>query len=159
MSRSAFFPALAASLVCAVALSGCLTPRAKPAPSVAVQEARARVGAKVDACAVGDLASVSPVTVGFGFGETTLDETAQRHLAKAAAWLKCNTGVEVTILPSADAHGTPAKQRDLAAGRAKAVLDQLRTLGAQSVVHTLAADAPDPVTAPHLVIRAEGRGW
>jgi outer membrane protein OmpA-like peptidoglycan-associated protein len=159
MSRSALFPALAASLVCATALSGCLTPRAKPTPSAAVEQARARVGVKADACAVGDLASVSPISVGFGFQETTLDEAAQRNVAKAAAWLKCNPGVEAVILPSADAHGTADKQRDLAAARAKVVVDQLRALGAQSVVRTLAADAPDPVTAPHLVILAQGRGW
>jgi len=159
MSRSALFPCLAAGLICATTISACVTPRAKPVPSAAVQEARARVGVKANPCAVGDLASVSPVTVGFGFQETTLDETAQRNLAKAADWLKCNAGVEVAILPGADAHGTAAKQRDLAAARAKVVVDQLRTLGVQSVVRTVAADAPDPVTAPHLVILAQGRGW
>ena len=159
MSRSILFPALAASLIVATTLGGCLTPRVKAPPSAAVQEARARAGVKADACAVGDLASISPVTVGFGFGETALDETAQRKVANAAAWLKCHAGIEVAILPGADAHGTAAKQRGLAAARAKAVVDRLRMLGAQSVVHTLAADAPDPLTAPHLVIRAEGRGW
>lgn len=159
MNRSALIPAAAASLLFAATLGGCLTPQAKPAPSAAVKEARARVGVKAPDCAVGDLASVSPITIGFGFGATTLDEPAQRQVAKAASWLKCHAGVEASILPGADAHGTQAQQRDLAATRAKAVLDQLRTLGAQSVVHTVAAGAPDPVTPPHLVINAQGRGW
>jgi len=159
MSRSAVIPALAASLIFATTLGGCLTPPAKPAPSAAVQEARARVGVKPAACTGGDLASVSPIMVGFGFGQATLDEPAQRQVAKAAGWLKCNTSVEAVILPGADSHGTQAQQRDLAAARAKAVVDQLRALGAQSVVRIVAAGAPDPVTAPHLVIQAQGRGW
>lgn len=159
MSRPALFPLLAASLACAVALSGCLTPRAKPAPSPAVQEARARIGAKANACAVGDLASVSPVIVGFGFAETTLDEAGLRKVGKAADWLKCNPNVPVTILPASDSHGSTAERQALAASRAKAVVDQLRVLGAQPVIHAVAEGAPDPQSVPHLVIRAEGRGW
>jgi len=147
------------SLACATTLSGCLTPRAKPAPSAAVEQARARVGVKTGACALGDLASVSPVNVGFGFGDAKLDQAALRKVAEAADWLKCNPGVQVAILPAADGHGTAAQQQALAASRAKAVVDQLRSLGAQPVIHTLAEGAPDPVTAPHLVILAQGRGW
>lgn len=159
MIRPAHLQALAAGLACAAALSGCLTPRVKPTPSAAVIQARAAEGSKANACALGDLASVSPINVAFGFGETKLDNLALRRVAKAADWLKCNAGVEVVILPAADAHGTAAQQQDLASVRAKAVVDQLRALGAQPVIRILAAGKPDPVTTPHLVIEAQGRGW
>jgi outer membrane protein OmpA-like peptidoglycan-associated protein len=164
MSRYALPPALphalAIGLVCATALTGCLTKPVKPAPSEAILQTRAREGAKPAACAVEDLASISPMEVGFGFGETQLGEAAQQRVAKAAAWLKCNPGVEVVVLPAADNHGTPARQQELAQARAKAVVDQLRALGAtQAVIRAVAAGAPDPVTAPHFVIQARGRGW
>ncbi|MDB5462668.1 MAG: hypothetical protein JWP23_1057 [Phenylobacterium sp.] len=160
MSRSALLPALAVSLVCAATLSGCLTPPAKPAPSSAILQARAGQGAKPAACAVADLATVSPVNVGFGFEATQVDEVAQRRLTTAADWLKCNPGVEVVIKPAADSHGTPAHQEQLAQARATAVVEQLRAMGAtQALIRTLAAGAADPVTAPHMVIEAGGRGW
>ncbi|WP_372785780.1 OmpA family protein [Phenylobacterium sp.] len=157
-SRSA--PALAAGLICVLALAGCTTPRMKPSPSPAVLETRARIGAKPAVCSGGPLASVSPIDVGFGFDETEIGDAARQNLVKAAAWLTCNPGVEVVILPKGDNHGTPAHRQELAEGRAKAVVDQLRALGAtQAVIRSLAAGAVDPVTAPHLVISARGRGW
>src|SRR5258706_11540742 len=110
MSRYALPHALAAGLVCALALTGCLTKPVKPAPSQAVLQTRAREGAKPAACAVEDLSSVSPMEVGFGFEETQLGDAARQRVAKAAAWLKCNPGVEVVIKPAADNHGTPAYQ-------------------------------------------------
>ncbi len=152
--------ALTVSIVCALALTGCLTQRVKPAPSQAVLQTRAREGAKPAACTGEDLASVSPIDAGFGFEETQLGDAALQRVVKAAAWLNCNPGVEVVILPAADSHGTPAHQQELAQARAKAVVDQLRTLGAtQAVIRTMAVGAADPVTAPHLVILARGRGW
>jgi outer membrane protein OmpA-like peptidoglycan-associated protein len=160
MSRHALPHALAISLACATTMSGCLTKPVKQAPSQAILQARAREGAKPAACTGEDLASVSPMEAGFGFEETQLSDAAQQRVAKAAAWLKCNPGVEVVILPAADSHGTPAHQQELAQARAKAVVDQLRTLGAtQAVIRTVAVGAADPVTAPHLVISARGRGW
>ena len=163
MSRYALPHALAISLVCATALSGCLTKPVKPTPSQAVlqsRQTRAQEGAKAAACTAEDLASISPMEVGFGFEETQLGEAAQQRVAKAAAWLKCNPGVEVVILPAADSHGTPAHQQELAQARAKAVIDQLRALGAtQPVIRAVAAGAPDPVSGPHFVISARGRGW
>ena len=166
MSRSALLrprrpaSALTVSLVCALALTGCLTQRVKPTPSQAVLQTRAREGAKPAACAREDLASISPMEAGFGFEETQIGEAARQTLAKAAAWLNCNPGVEVVVLPAADSHGTPAHQQELAQARAKAVVDQLRALGAiQAVIRTVAVGGADPVTAPHLVISARGRGW
>jgi outer membrane protein OmpA-like peptidoglycan-associated protein len=160
MSRYALPHALAISLLCATTMGGCLTKPVKPAPSQAILQSRAREGAKPAACTGEDLASISPMEAGFGFEETQLGEAAQQRVAKAAAWLKCNPGVEVVILPAADSHGTPAHQQDLAQARAKAVIDQLRALGAtQAVIRAVAAGAPDPVTAPHFVIAARGRGW
>src|SRR5579862_327092 len=151
---------LLASLVCATALGGCMTPRVKPRPSPAVLESRAREGAKANACAVGDLASISPLEVGFGFAETGLGDAARQQVAKAADWLKCNPGVEVVILPQADSHGTPAQQQALASARAKSVVDGLRAAGAtNAVIRTAAMGAPDPATAPHLTINARSRGW
>ncbi|HEX4712540.1 OmpA family protein [Phenylobacterium sp.] len=160
MSRSALLPALAVSLICGATLSGCLTRPVKQAPSPAILQARAGQGAKPVACPVADVASVSPVNVGFGFEDAQVDEVAERRLTKAADWLKCNPGVEVVIKPAADSHGTPAHQEQLARARATAVVEQLRARGATlATIRTLAAGAPDPVTAPHLVIEAQGRGW
>ncbi|HEY8004166.1 MAG TPA: OmpA family protein [Phenylobacterium sp.] len=160
MRRHALIPALAASLACAGVLSGCLTQHVKPPPSAAVLQARAAEGKKAAACTGEKLDAVSPAEVGFGFGETTLGDVARERVAKAATWLKCNPGVEVVIQPMADNHGTAAQQQALAAGRGKAVADRLRAEGAtQPVIHTLAMGAADPVTAPHLLIVARGRGW
>ncbi len=66
----------------------------------------------------------------------------------------------MVIKPDADNHGEPAHLNDLAQRRGKAVADQLRSLGATAaVLHLLPRDAADPVTAPHLLINATGRGW
>ena len=158
--RRRFGQTLAVSLLCAATLGGCLTQQVKPTPSQAVLQTRARQGATAAACAVGDLSSVSPVEVGFGFEETQLGDASRQKLEIAAAWLKCNPGVRVVIRPAADNHGTAAKQREIAQARAKTVLDQLRALGAtEAVVQTLAMGAPDPVSGPHLLIEARGRGW
>ena len=161
MSRRSRFPRAAfVALLCVPALAGCLTPRARPIPSPAVLESRAHVGAKVPACPTGDLAEIFPVTVTFGFDDARISDAGQTRLADAAAWLSCHAGVEVVIRPTADNHGTAEHRQDLAARRAQAVLDQLRALGdTASVVRRLAFGAPDPVTAPHLLIQAEGRGW
>jgi hypothetical protein len=94
------------------------------------------------------------------FDETTIPEAAQAPLAAAARWLACNPGVEVVILPDADNHGDAAHLNDLAQRRAQAVAERLRTLGATAAtLRILPRRAPDPVTAPHLVINAQGRGW
>ena len=64
------------------------------------------------------------------------------------------------IRPDGDAHGDAAHMDALASGRAKSVADKLRELGATgATLRILARGAPDPVTAPHVLINATGRGW
>jgi outer membrane protein OmpA-like peptidoglycan-associated protein len=160
MSPRTVISALAVSLACAAALSGCLTPHVQPALSQAVVQARAGAGAKPAACPSSDLATISPVEIAFGFDEATLPEVGHSRLADAARWLACNRQVPVVIAPAADRHGDAAHQADLASRRAQAVEGDLRSQGAKdAVIQTLAAGAPDPMTAPHLVINARGRGW
>jgi len=159
MSRRACF-LLAASLACAAVLTGCLTPHVQPTLSKAVVQARAGAGAKSAACPSSDLSTISPVEVAFGFDEATIPQAGHSRLAAAARWLACNPAVQVVIAPSADRHGDAAHQSDLASRRAQAVVGELRSQGATTaVIQTLAAGAPDPVSAPHLVINAKGRGW
>ena len=160
MVTRASLPAFAATLLCAVALSSCLTPAARPQPSPAVLQARAAAGHKAAACKPGGLEAISPVDVGFGFDDAEVSETGQTRLAAAAAWLACNPGVEVVISPDADNHGDAAHLADLAQRRAKAVEARLRSLGATAaVIRLLPRGGADPVTAPHLVVNAQGRGW
>ena len=153
-------PALAAALLCATALSGCLTPHVQPTLSKAVVQARAGAQAQADACPAGDLASVSPADMDFGFDDATITEVGQKRLTLAARWLACHPGVAVVIKPDADHHGAVAHLNDLAQRRAQAVQAQLRALGATAaVIHILPRNGPDPLTAPHLVVNAVGRGW
>lgn len=159
MLHRAFAPGLAAALLIA-SLAGCTTPRVKPTPSQAVLQARAAHGAKPAACASGGLETISPLEAEFPFDDATISEVGQKRLAAAAQWLGCNPGVEVVIKPDADNHGAPAHLNDLAQRRAQAVADDLRSLGAKAaVIHLLPRGGADPVTAPHLVINATGRGW
>jgi outer membrane protein OmpA-like peptidoglycan-associated protein len=160
MTPRARISALAVSLVCATALSACLTPHVKPTLSQAVVQARAAAGAKPPACPSSDVSTISPVEVAFGFDEATVPEVGHRRLAAAATWLTCNPRVPVVIRPEADRHGDAVHQNDLAGRRAQAILDELRSLGAKdAVIQILARDAPDPVSAAHLAIVAKGRGW
>lgn len=147
-------------ILAAVSLGGCLTPSAKPTPSAAVAEARKAAGVKPAACQGGDLAAVSPTVATFPFDDPKLDDVGTRRLTAAVAWLNCNPGVPVTIVPTADNHGTAQHMQELAVQRGQAVQAALRSLGAaNAVIHNLAPNAKDPVTGPHLVIQADGRGW
>jgi outer membrane protein OmpA-like peptidoglycan-associated protein len=158
--RRTHLAALAAGLAGAMALSGCLTPQVKPTPSKAVLQAEAGAGAKAAACPTGDLASISPVDVGFGFDDATITPEGQQRLAAAAHWLACNPRIPVAILPDADNHGDAAHLSELAQRRAMAVQDRLRALGATAaVIHLLPRGAADNVAGPHLVVNAQGRGW
>jgi outer membrane protein OmpA-like peptidoglycan-associated protein len=161
MSTRTLLHALACALICAPVLAGCTTPRVQPEPSAAVLQARANAAAhKAAACTPGGLDAISPVDVGFGFDDAELSDPGQRRLAAAVAWLGCNPGVEVVILPDADNHGDAAHLADLAQKRALAVQARLRSLGATAtVIRLLPRGAADPVTGPHLVINAQGRGW
>jgi outer membrane protein OmpA-like peptidoglycan-associated protein len=158
MSRA--LASAAVVLAAAGLLSGCLTPKARPAPSGAVLEARKGVGQKPPSCKSQALADVSPALASFPFDDSLLDEEGARRVSQAADWLACHPGTPVVVLPSADSHGTPEHQKDLAGRRAQAVMAALRADGAnQAVVHMLAMGAADPVAGPHVVIRAAGRGW
>jgi len=158
MSRrlAAALVALAAPL----ALSACLTPKAKPPPSAAIVEARKGVGQKAPPCAATQLTDVSPAMASFPFDDSLLDEEGQRAVRGVAQFLSCHPGIQIVVLPSADKHGDDAHQKDLVGRRAQAVLAALRADGAASAtVHMLAPGAADPVSAPHVVINAVGRGW
>jgi outer membrane protein OmpA-like peptidoglycan-associated protein len=160
MSSRAPIKAFTVALTCAAALSGCLTPKVQPALSQAVVQARAGAGARPAACPSSDLATISPLEVAFGFDEATIPEVGHRRLAVAGRWLACNPQVQVVIAPAADRHGDASHQADLASRRAQAIEVELRTQGATAaVIQTLAAGAPDPLSAPHLLINAKGRGW
>ena len=155
-----FLPVFAATALCAVTLCACLTPHVKPPVSQAVLDARARAGAKAPACPAGGPETVSPVDVSFGFDDATISEVGLQRLAAAAKWLVCNPKVEAVVLPDADNHGDAAHLADLSQRRAQAVLDQLRADGAKaSVIRVLTRGAADPLTAPHVVVNAQGRGW
>ncbi|HEX3888926.1 MAG TPA: OmpA family protein [Phenylobacterium sp.] len=155
-----FAPAFAATLALAIPLSGCLTPHVRPPPSQAILEARAGVTAKPTACKPGGLDAISPVDASFGYDDATVTETAHQRLTEAARWLNCNPGVVAVIKPDADNHGAPAHLAELSQRRGQAVVAELRALGATaSVIHVLARGAADPVSGPHLVIDAGGRGW
>jgi len=141
-------------------LSGCLTPHIQPPPSAAVAEARAAAGAKAGACKPGGLDQVSPLNADFVFDEAEISPPGVRRLADAARWLACNPGVEVVIKPDSDNRGEEPHLNALAQARAKAVADKLQELGATgATLRILARGGADPVTAPHLLINATGRGW
>ena len=152
-------PALAGVLLSALALSGCMTPHVEPAPSQAILQARAHTD-QTATCKPGGLEAISPIDASFPFDDAQISEAGQQRLTAAAHWLVCNPGVAVVIRPDADNHGDAAHMSDLAGRRAHAVADDLRHLGATApVIHMLARGAADPVTEPHLVINATGRGW
>jgi len=148
------------ALAAPLALSACLTPKAKAPPSPAIVEARKGIGQKPPPCQATRLEDVSPAQASFPFDDSLLDEEGQRAVRGVANFLSCHAGVPVVVLPSADKHGDAAHQKDLVGRRAQAILGALRDAGASSaVVHMLSPDAADPVTGPHVVINAVGRGW
>ncbi|MDB5447838.1 MAG: hypothetical protein JWQ97_3155 [Phenylobacterium sp.] len=152
--------AAAALLVTASALSGCVTPKAKPKISQAVLDARAhRDAPATPACPQTPLAEIPPVMVGYAFNDAALPDVTGQPLAEAARWLACHPATAVAIKPDADSHGTPAEQDALARARAEAVQAYLASQGVTGDrVRLLARGAPEPA-GDHLVIRAEGRRW
>ncbi|HEX3363721.1 OmpA family protein [Phenylobacterium sp.] len=160
MQHRALFSGLAVAVLCAGGLSACLTPHIQPPASPAIIEARTAAQAKAPACMPGGLDQISPVDAAFAFGDTEISPQGGQRLAVAARWLVCNHSVETVIRPDGDNHGDDAHMDALANGRAKSVADKLRELGATGgTLRILSRGAPDPVTAPHLLINATGRGW
>jgi outer membrane protein OmpA-like peptidoglycan-associated protein len=147
------------ALAAPLALSACLTPKAKAPASAAVLEARKGVGQKVVPCQATPLADVSPAMASFPFDDSVLDAEGQRAVRGVAAYLACHPQTPVVVSSSADKHGDDAHQKDLAGRRGQAVLAALRADGSQAVVRMLAPGAADPVSGPHIVISAAGRGW
>ena len=148
------------ALAAPLALSACLTPKAKAPPSAAVVAARKGVGAKALPCQATGLADVSPALASFPFDDSLLDEEGQRAVRAVAGYLSCHPQTQVVVLPAGDRHGDAKHETDLVGRRAQAVVTALRQDGAdKAVVHMLAAGAADPVSGPHIVINAAGRGW
>jgi outer membrane protein OmpA-like peptidoglycan-associated protein len=144
-------------LAAALGLSGCLTTEAKPKPSQAVLDARAHKD--VDAVAkCGDL--VSPISVGFGFGEGSLSELAAPNVDQARQALACHPDANVVIVGQADGHGTEQEQTQLAHNRAEVVAEALRSRGVSAGrLKTQTQGTAPSGDAQHLVILAEGRRW
>lgn len=153
-TRAAAFVALAAA---ALGLSGCLTARVKPTPSAAVIEAREhRERHAPPPCAAID----GPVSIGFGFGESAINELALPSVTEAAQLLTCHPAVTALIVGQADVHGTEAEQRKLAQDRANAVAAALAERGvAPGRLATQAQGTAPSGDAAHLVVLAEGRRW
>jgi peptidoglycan-associated lipoprotein len=159
MERS--IPPLAAALLTAVALSGCMTPHIHPGISQAVLDARAhRTTAQAAACDETGLGDISPVFAGFGFRAADLGSTSQQKLDRAARWLSCHPTVQVVITADADKHGTPAEQRSLADQRGKAAWDYLVAQGVSAQrLRILPFGQQDTASPPHMLIQAQGQGW
>lgn len=147
-------------LVAALGLAGCTTPRAKPALSAAVADARAHRNApRGPTCAQEPLAAVSPVTIGFAFNEAELTDSMARALTEAGGWLACHPEAAATVLPDADGHGSEADQDGLARRRADAVKSYLVRAGVAAERVQILGRAAAPPTAEVFLIRAEGRRW
>jgi outer membrane protein OmpA-like peptidoglycan-associated protein len=148
------------ALALAASLGGCTTPVENPATSQAILDARASAKARGAGCTAEKLETLSPVDADFPFDDAQVTDVGRRRLEAAAHWLGCNPGVEVVILPQADSRGEKAHLDELAKHRADATAQVLRDAGAKAaVIRIVARDATDPMTGPHLVIDARGRGW
>jgi len=149
---------LAATL--AITLAGCTTPQVTPKLSQAVIDARAHLNAPAaPACPSTPLGELSPVLVGFAFGESTLDAAGTRPLVARSQWLACHPATLAVIKPDADGHGAAAEQNALARRRAEAVAAYLTAHGvAATRIRILARDGAEPA-GEHMLLRAEGQRW
>jgi outer membrane protein OmpA-like peptidoglycan-associated protein len=151
---------IALSCAAAAALAACTTPHVKPQLSQAVIDARAhRDAPPVAACPDTVLNALSPVMVGFGFGESELTEEMGLPLAEPARWLACHADTLAVIKPDADTHGTAAEQDALALRRAEGVRNYLSAHGvAAERIRILGRNEAAPGGSVFL-FRAEGRRW
>lgn len=144
----------------AAALAACTTPHVTPKLSDAVVDARAHRDVPPEGlCPETPLNAISPLMLGFGFGESALDDSLARPLAEPARWLACHTTTVAVIKPDADSHGTDAEQDALALRRAEGVRNFLSAHGvAPARIRILHRNEATPGGAVFL-IRAEGRRW
>ena len=151
-------PMLSLIVLAPLALAACTTPRAQPTPSKAVLEARARQ--KTSGPAAGCPQLSAPMSVGFGFGESTLSDVNAPDLATLATAMTCRPELTATIVGQADGHGTTADQAKLAEDRAHAVVEDLekRDVAGERLKTQVQGTAP-AADADHLVVMAEGRRW
>jgi outer membrane protein OmpA-like peptidoglycan-associated protein len=154
---SPFRLALPAVLAAAASLAGCATPHSQPVLSHAVMDARAHLDAsRTAACP----APASPTSIGFGFGEASLGDTANTPLERLATTLTCRPQVSALIVGEADGHGTAEDQKKLAQSRAQAVSDYLSAHGvaARRLAMQVEGKAP-PAGEARMIVMAEGRRW
>jgi outer membrane protein OmpA-like peptidoglycan-associated protein len=142
-----------------VGLTGCMTPRIKPAPSPAVVEARAHA-AQARAHPAGLCAGVSldpavPLAVPFGYEKDELTEAGRGALDDAAAWLICRPAAVAAVTGEADPTGTEETRKAIAARRVVAVRAYL---AAHGVAASRLLAAP-PASGEVLSVIARGRGW
>jgi outer membrane protein OmpA-like peptidoglycan-associated protein len=148
--------ALSAAALLAAGLAAC-TATVKPALSEAVVDARAHRNATAE---LGCTAMTSPVSVGFGFGESQVSDLAGPALDSASKLLTCHPQASAVVVGEADGHGTAQDQRSLAAARVQAVAQELQRRGvAADRVQTQAEGAAPTGDDNRLVILAEGRRW
>jgi outer membrane protein OmpA-like peptidoglycan-associated protein len=149
----ALLPAAAA----AASLAACTTPHVKPTLSQAVVDARAHKNASAQAACT---PLISPLSVGFGFGEAQLSDIAAPALDSAGQLLTCHPQAAAIVVGAADGHGTAQEQTALAAARAQAVAQELQRRGvAAERVKTQVEGTAPAGDDNRLVILAEGRRW
>jgi outer membrane protein OmpA-like peptidoglycan-associated protein len=150
----------------ALTLSGCLTPRAHPAPSPAIQDLRARA-ARTHAPTAAETCAALPapapmVEAPFAFDQGTLDDEAREVLDGVVRQLACHRELNVVLTGEGERHQTPADQRKLAQQRIAAVRDYLtqkNALTGRSVVIADVGAAPPPTAANSIQLQARDRGW
>jgi outer membrane protein OmpA-like peptidoglycan-associated protein len=148
--------ALPAAALLAAAIAAC-TPTVKPTLSEAVVAARAHHNATG---ALDCAPMASPLSVGFGFGESQVSELAVPALDSAGKLLTCHPQASALVVGQADGHGTAQDQRALATARVQAVAQELQRRGvAADRVQTQAEGAAPAGDDNRLVILAEGRRW
>lgn len=150
----------ALALIAASALAACTTPVVTPQLSQAVIDARAHRDVPPEgACPETPLNTVSPLFVGFPFGESKMDVTLSTPMVDQVHWLSCHAGVPVVIKPDADSHGTEAEQDALAQHRAEAVRNYLTAHGVAAGRIRIVRRTDAAPTGQVFLINAEGRRW
>lgn len=148
-----------ALLLAGLALTGCMTPRIKPAPSPAVVEARASaVQARAHPASLCASVSLDPAVrldVPFAYDKDELTETGRDALDQAAAWLICRPAAVAAIVGESDPTGTEERRKAIAAARVAAARTYLTAHGVAAA--RLLADKP--ASGEFLSIAAKGRGW